>query len=239
MENIELDVHTHTIASGHAYNTIDEMTRKANSIGLENLAITEHTPKMPGSCNMLYFTNLKILPERKYDVNRLFGCEANIVNLYGEVDMPDGLLRKMDIVIASFHIPCVKAGSVKENTRALINAMKNPYIDIIGHPDDSRYAVDMEMVVDAAKEYQTLLELNNSSLKPNGPRQGARENDIKMLELCKKKDVCITIGSDAHIEEDICNFGFAEELLEEVNFPDRLIVNKDIDLLNSYLHSYK
>lgn len=234
-----IDTHTHTIASGHAYNTIDEMTRKANSIGLENLAITEHTPKMPGSCNMLYFTNLKILPERKYDVNRLFGCEANIVNLYGEVDMPDGLLRKMDIVIASFHIPCVKAGSIKENTRALINAMKNPYIDIIGHPDDSRYAVDMEMVVDAAKEYQTLLELNNSSLKPNGPRQGARENDIKMLELCKKKDVCITIGSDAHIEEDICNFGFAEELLEEVDFPDRLIVNKDIDLLNSYLHSYK
>lgn len=234
-----IDTHTHTIASGHAYNTIDEMTRKANSIGLENLAITEHTPKMPGSCNMLYFTNLKILPERKYDVNRLFGCEANIVNLYGEVDMPDSLLRKMDIVIASFHIPCVKAGSVKENTRALINAMKNPYIDIIGHPDDSRYAVDMEMVVDAAKEYQTLLELNNSSLKPNGPRQGAKENDIKMLELCKKKDVCITIGSDAHIEEDICNFGFAEELLEEVNFPDRLIVNKDIDLLNSYLHSYK
>ena len=234
-----IDTHTHTIASGHAYNTIDEMTRKANSIGLENLAITEHTPKMPGSCNMLYFTNLKILPERKYDVNRLFGCEANIVNLYGEVDMPDGLLRKMDIVIASFHIPCVKAGSVKENTRALINAMKNPYIDIIGHPDDSRYAVDMEMVVDAAKEYQTLLELNNSSLKPNGPRQGARENDIKMLELCKKKDVCITIGSDAHIEEDICNFGFTEELLEEVDFPDRLIVNKDIDLLNSYLHSYK
>lgn len=234
-----IDTHTHTIASGHAYNTIDEMTRKANSIGLENLAITEHTPKMPGSCNMLYFTNLKILPERKYDVNRLFGCEANIVNLYGEVDMPDGLLRKMDIVIASFHIPCVKAGSVKENTRALINAMKNPYIDIIGHPDDSRYAVDMEMVVDAAKEYQTLLELNNSSLKPNGPRQGARENDIKMLELCKKKDVCITIGSDAHIEEDICNFDFAEELLEEVDFPDRLIVNKDIDLLNSYLHSYK
>lgn len=234
-----IDTHTHTIASGHAYNTIDEMTRKANSIGLENLAITEHTPKMPGSCNMLYFTNLKILPERKYDVNRLFGCEANIVNLYGEVDMPDGLLRKIDIVIASFHIPCVKAGSVNENTRALINAMKNPYIDIIGHPDDSRYAVDMEMVVDAAKEYQTLLELNNSSLKPNGPRQGARENDIKMLELCKKKDVCITIGSDAHIEEDICNFGFAEELLEEVDFPDRLIVNKDIDLLNSYLHSYK
>ncbi len=232
-----IDTHTHTIASGHAYNTIDEMTKRANSIGLENLAITEHTPKMPGTCNILYFTSLKILPQRKYDVNRLFGCEANIINLYGEVDMPDSLLRKMDIVIASFHIPCVKAGNVKENTRAIINAMKNPYIDIIGHPDDSRYPIDIELVVDAAKEYQTLLELNNSSLKPNGPREGARENDLKMLELCKAKDVCITLGSDAHIEEDICNFGFAEELLAEVDFPDRLIANKDMDLLNSYLHS--
>ncbi len=233
-----IDTHTHTIASGHAYNTIDEMTRHANSIGLENLAITEHTPKMPGSCNLLYFMNLKSLPKRKFDVNRLFGCEANIINLDGKVDMPDSLLMKMDIVIASFHIPCVKAGTVQQNTKAIINAMKNPYIDIIGHPDDSRYPVDMEMIVDAAKEYQTLLELNNSSLKPDGPRQGARENDIQMLNLCKKKDVCIAIGSDAHVEEDICNFKYANELLEEVDFPERLIVNKDIDLLNSYLHKY-
>ena len=76
-------------------------------------------------------------------------------------------------------------------------------------------------------------------LNKTGKWEDYLKNDIKMLELCKKKDVCITIGSDAHIEEDICNFGFAEELLEEVDFPDRLIVNKDIDLLNSYLHSYK
>lgn len=42
-----IDTHTHTIASGHAYNTIDEMTRYAGSIGLLNLAITEHAPQMP------------------------------------------------------------------------------------------------------------------------------------------------------------------------------------------------
>ncbi len=50
-----IDTHTHTIASGHAYNTIDEMTRHANKIGLANLAITEHAPKMPGSSDKLYF----------------------------------------------------------------------------------------------------------------------------------------------------------------------------------------
>lgn len=229
-----IDTHTHTIASGHAYNTIDEMTRHAQSIGLENLAITEHAPKMPGSCSMLYFTNLGILPERKYNVNRLFGCEANIISLDGSVDMPQGLLKKLDVVIASFHTPCIKAGSVDENTKALINVMRNPFINIIGHPDDSRYPVDIELVVEAAKQYHTLLELNNTSLKPSGPRQGARENDLKMLEACKKNNVCISLGSDAHIEEDICNFNLAQELIEEVDFPDRLIVNTDMDLFNSY-----
>jgi histidinol phosphatase-like PHP family hydrolase len=52
-----IDTHTHTIASGHAYNTIDEMTRYAGSIGLLNLAITEHAPQMPGSSSLLYFIN--------------------------------------------------------------------------------------------------------------------------------------------------------------------------------------
>ena len=72
-----IDTHTHTIASGHAYNTIDEMTRKANSIGLENLAITEHTPKMPGSCNMLYFTNLKVLPSRRETISQF--CMTEVI----------------------------------------------------------------------------------------------------------------------------------------------------------------
>ena len=39
--------------------------------------------------------------------------------------------------------------------------------------------------------------------------------------------VMITLGSDAHVEEDICNFSYAEELLKEVHFPDQLIANLD------------
>lgn len=42
-------------------------------------------------------------------------------------------------------------------------------------------------------------------------------------------------GSDAHIEEDICNFTLAQQLIDEVDFPDRLIVNTDMDLFNSYI----
>ena len=46
---IEIDTHSHTLASGHAYNTIREMAQTAAEIGLKGLAITEHAPEMPGA----------------------------------------------------------------------------------------------------------------------------------------------------------------------------------------------
>ena len=49
--NFEADLHTHTIASGHAYNTIREMARAAADKGLKALGITEHAPKLPGTCH--------------------------------------------------------------------------------------------------------------------------------------------------------------------------------------------
>ena len=50
-----LDVHTHTIASGHAYSTLQEMIDSAKTKGLKLLGITEHTNKMPGTCSEIYF----------------------------------------------------------------------------------------------------------------------------------------------------------------------------------------
>ena len=58
--------------------------------------------------------------------------------------------------------------NMEDNTRAYLNAIKNPCIDIIGHPDDGRYPVDYEKVVHAAGKYHTLLEINNASLNPAG-----------------------------------------------------------------------
>jgi putative hydrolase len=230
-----IDTHTHTIASGHAYNTIDEMTKMASDLKLQNLAITDHAPKMPGAAGNIYFSNLKVVPRRKYDVNRFMGVEANIIDYTGRIDFKESLLKKMDIVIASFHIPCIKSGNKQQNTQALLGAMENPYVHIIGHPDDSRYPIDYEAVVKKAKATHKLLELNNSSLRPDNPREGAYDNDRLMLSLCKKYDVCITLGSDAHVAEDICNFTYAEQLLCEMDFPKRLIVNTDMDLFRTYV----
>ena len=115
--------------------------------------------------------------DKYYDVPLLFGAELNILDTKGGVDLERSTLKQMDLAIASMHIPCYKPGSREENTEAVINVMKNPYVNIIGHPDDVRYPLDYLAVVQAAKEFGVLLELNNSSLSPVSYRKRAKELD--------------------------------------------------------------
>ena len=77
--NFVLDTHTHTLASGHAYSTIREMAYTAGEKGLKLLGITEHAPKMPGSCHEFYFRNLRAADRLMYGVELLFGAELNIL----------------------------------------------------------------------------------------------------------------------------------------------------------------
>ena len=77
-----------------------------------------------------------------YGIELLLGAEVNIMDYRGAVDMADSTMKKMDLVIASLHIPCITPGTREENTNAYLEAMKNPYVNIIGHPDDGRYPVD-------------------------------------------------------------------------------------------------
>ena len=59
MKEFVLDLHTHTIASGHAYGTIREMAQAAAERGLQVLGLTEHGPGLPDACHPIYFLNLK------------------------------------------------------------------------------------------------------------------------------------------------------------------------------------
>lgn len=233
-----LDVHTHTIASGHAYNTMTEMIRAAQEKKLQVYGITEHAPKMPGSCSDFYFHNLKVVPRKHGDLELLLGVELNILDEKGTVDLDEPYLGRMDVVVASLHIPCITPGSREWNTQCVVNAMKNPHINIIGHPDDGRYPLDYEALVQAAKETHTLLEVNNNSLDPTGFRQNTRENDAEMLRLCMKYRVPVIMGSDAHYHGDILNHGRAVSLLEELQFPEELVVNTDKEKLYPYINKY-
>lgn len=234
-----LDTHTHTIASGHAYSTIRENAKAAEEKGLELLAITEHAPLLMGSCNQIYFKNLRVVNRHAYGVELLMGVELNILDDQGNVDLEPDVLKGLDIAIASLHIPCTKPRDKEYHTQACINAMKNPYVNILGHPDDSRFPVDYLALVQAAKEYGVLLELNNSSLCPGSSRKNTRGLDTEMLKLCMEYQVPIVMGSDAHVDTDVGRHDEALGLLEEIGFPEELVVNRSVEELKKYVNKYK
>ena len=206
---------------------------------MELLGITEHGPRMPGSCHNFYFSNLKVVPRKMSGVELLLGIELNILDTEGNIDLDEWMLRQMDVTIASMHPPCYKSGSVEENTRAYLNVLKNPYVDIIGHPDDNRYRIDYDAFVYAVKESGKLIEFNNASLSPDGARVDAVKNDYVILDLCKKYNQPVILSSDAHVDTDILKFDMAQKVLEEVGFPEELIINTSVDKLKKYVGKYK
>lgn len=224
--NSVLDLHTHTLVSGHAYCSLREMAKAASKKGLEVLGITEHAPAMPGTCHKYYFENLKIVPREMYGIQLLLGSEVNILDAQGTVDLAQRTLERMDVVIASLHMPCMKPGS----------KLKNPYVNIIGHPDDGRYEIDYEALVQGAKEYGKVLELNNHSMDPDCNRQNAVENDTVVLNLCKKYHVPVVMDSDAHFDLLIGEFDLARDLLEKLDFPEELVLNRSTDAIREYVN---
>ena len=58
---VKADLHTHTIVSGHAYSSMQEMAKAASEMGIELLGITEHGPAIPGTCNEIYYTNMHVV----------------------------------------------------------------------------------------------------------------------------------------------------------------------------------
>lgn len=233
---IVLDTHAHTISSGHAYNTIREMAQMAKEKGLEAISLTDHAPTLPGAGHEYHFANLKVVPREMYGVKLFLGVEANIMDEDGTLDIKDSLLEELDIVIASIHPPCYKGvRTIEAVTNAYLKAMENPYVDIIGHPDDGRFLADYEKLVKKAKATGTLIEINNSSLRPSSYRPNAEENDRKLLELCKKHQVMITLGSDAHVDVDLAEYSASLKLIEELDFPEELIVNTSVEKLQKIL----
>ncbi len=232
--DFELDVHTHTIASGHAYGTLTEMAKEASVRGLKILGITEHTHNMPGTCDDLYFVNLRVVPREMFGIRLLLGAEMNIMDEQGTVDLPDRVIDRLDLRIASIHGNLYPFGTVTQNTNAILGAMKNPRINIIGHPDDGNCPLDYEQLVAASREYHTLLEINNNSLRMPS-RKNARENIMTILELCKAYEVPVILNSDAHFMTDIANTDHSMPVVEETGFPKELILNYSAEKFLAYL----
>lgn len=243
MQNINgkylADMHTHTIASGHAVNTIEEMVETAKEKGIKLLGITDHAIMMPGTCSEEYFKNLPSLKKDYNGIEVCLGVELNILDFAGNVDMSEEDLKKMDVVIASIHNHIgFEAGTIEQNTNAIIEAIKNPLINIIGHPDDGRVPLDYEKIVKASKEYGTLLEINNNSISSEF-RLNAYENEKRMLKLCQEYEVPVIIVSDAHEKNNIGRNDKAYQLIEEVGYDLSMVLNFYPERLKKYLNKYK
>lgn len=235
MKKMVVDTHTHTLASGHAYSTLLENCTEASKKGIKLLGMTDHGPAMPGSSHIWHLGNLKVLPRVIYGVEVLRGVEANILNHDGELDVPDRYLANLDLVIASLHDPCITPGSVKDNTKALISAMKNKYVDIIAHPGNPAYPIDIDEVLKAAKEYNILIEINNSSLGVSRP--GSCENCSMIASRAVEFGNLIALGSDSHICFTIGEFPKAIKLIEDAGMGEEQVLNVDENRFKEYLKS--
>lgn len=228
-----LDMHNHTIASGHAYSTIQEIAAEANKKGLKYVGITDHGPKMPGGPHVFHIGNQKVIPDKIYGVEILKGVEANILDQEGKLDIPDSMLKTLDIVIASLHDVCIEPWDLEGNTKALLNVMENKYVDIIAHSGNPVFPIDKEKFVLGAKKTNTLIEINNSSFSSR--REGSKGNCYDIAKLCKKHRVPIIVNSDSHISFDVGRADKAIKLLEAVQIPEELIINTSTDRFIEYL----
>jgi putative hydrolase len=219
---IAVDTHTHSIASVHAYSTIDELARTARKRRLAGFVLSEHGPALQGLPHIYFFGNLKVLPELIHKVRVFRGVELNIMDAAGSVDLGPKYLRHLDFVMAGLHEACFPPGGTKENTAALIAALANPLVDGISHPGNAQYPVDFEEVVKAAVRRGKTLEINNSSFNV---RRGSEANCREIVRLARRYGALLTVGSDAHYHGDVGTFDRALALIHEEKIHFEQVVN--------------
>src|SRR5881275_1210466 len=197
-ENLRGAFHCHTTASdGH--NTLEEMTRAAQALGLEYLGIAEHSRS---SIQAHGLDKAKLREQvaairklnQKLDGFRLFaGIECDILR-DGSLDFDDDVLSELDFVVVSIH--SVFNLSEADMTRRIIRAISNPLVTILAHPTGrlllkrEPYQIDIPAILDAAAETGTWIELNAA------PKR--LDLDWRWWALAKQKGVRCVINPDAH-----------------------------------------
>lgn len=227
------DMHTHTLVSGHAYSTLLENWQAAAERDLLFMATTEHGPAMPHAPHPYYFANMRVLPAELYGVRLIKGIEANILNIDGELDLPDRYLARLQYVAVGLHSDCIEPGSQEENTQAILAAIKNPLVDAVVHPGNPVFPIDFSHVLQAAADQGVLVEINNSSL--TGSRQGSYDRCSEIARLAARQEMVVVLGSDAHWSGQVGCLNHALELALQACIPPERIINLDADALQAFL----
>lgn len=244
MYTILTDPHTHTIASGHAFSTLEENVRAAAARGLQAIAMTDHFGPLfspigiGGRPAFTAMHNMSAFPKEFLGVRVLAGAEVDILDtdgrLFGwDVDMRgqsalDWLLQSRDIAIASVHFfEDVSGISMAEGTRMYCRALETPGVHVLGHIGRAGVAFDVREVLVVAKRHGKLIEINNHSFD----FEAAKAPCKKIAEMCAELGVQVAVSSDAHCSMDVGKFGSALSMLEEIGFPEELIANRTLQTL--------
>lgn len=226
------DMHTHTIATTHAYSTINENAVAAKELGLEAIAITDHCGTIPDAAHIWHFHNLRALPREIAGVKILRGIEVNITDINGTLDIDDDTMRKLDVVIASIHRPCYADADKTDHTTAYMAVVENENVDIIGHSGTPDLKYDYRKVIKRAGELGKLIEINGNTFnirKQNIP------NCREIALICKELGTSICVNSDAHHSSMIGEIGEAKKMLEEIDFPEELIANRSYAAFKEFM----
>lgn len=225
---IVADMHTHTLASVHAYATINEMVQEAANLGLFAIAITDHAHL----AQRQYFDSLVLIPEYLKGVRVLRGIEANICDYDGNIDVDDELQSQLDWVVASIHGGLINGEpSIEKCTNAYLEIAKNPYVNVIGHSGSEYFKYDYHRVIPEFAKEGKLVEINDSAFRYDKEYKG---NCIEIAKLCKRYSARICVDTDAHFTDTIGRADNTLRVLREIDFPEKLIVNGSTLNLKAY-----
>ena len=235
----EVDTHTHTVISGHAWSTLTENCEAAAAKQMKGLCLTEHGPGVPGGAPEFVPHSQMMIPDMVGPIRVYKGMEVNILDIEGHLDVPERQLQYLEFGIASFHAgggTGIVAGTETENTEAYIKVLQNPWIDTIGHADEPKVPCDLEAVVLEAKRLGKLIELNNKRVPVDG-FEGSRAQEYALL--CKKHHQRVCVGTDAHFHTMVGDARRMMTLLESIDFPPELIVNLTLEGFEAYMQERK
>jgi DNA polymerase (family 10) len=212
VNDLHAELHAHTTWSDGSL-SVRQMAEAAMARGMKVLAITDHSVSL-GVANGLSPERLKeqrgeidaVQAELGDKIRLLQGSEVEI-KADGSLDYPDEVLAGLDVVIASLHTSLRQPR--KQVTQRLLNAIQNPHVDVIGHPtgrmipDREGADLDMEAVIQAAREHDVVLEINAHPSRLDLNDVHAR----RAVDLGVK----LAINTDAHAAEDmdLLHFGVA------------------------------
>ncbi len=215
--DILVDLHTHSVASGHAYSTITEMAQVAAARGLEAFAVTDHGPGLPQGPHAYFFLNQHRLAKMTLPCCVLTGVEEDLAGPDGVPYLPDSALRPLDVVLLGPH-PYAWAATASSQaiTTGLLRAMENPLIKGITHPVNAWQALDVKAIVQQAAATNTAVELNLTKVK------GLEQRLRQFLDWVNEFNAPLMVNSDAHCADEVGCFDDLSPFLDQVA-PARLV----------------